>query len=332
MMKKMYGILSLIAFGCISACTDSPPQTIVLQSGQISVTAQDTIYSIAKAHGVSVRAFVETNHLKPPYLLEEGQVLTLPCEPKHTESHVAADDLEDLSQGSVALAEDAWKDIPLEGETASNASMGQGMEDDIIIPSSTLPVPGLADDTPSPHTSSPLTERGAPLDETPPALESSKKSSPSCAANTDSTPPSALKSTKGDRPGHKPKAAPSKKSKLFITPIEGALEDVNNKQTASFSAHKQEKVLACQDGVVVYAGKCGQFHKDPSLANKSFVFVSHGGVKGGEWSTVYLGVAPTVKKGDKVKQGQVVGACQGEKLLFQLRKDRIPVNPKPHLK
>jgi murein DD-endopeptidase MepM/ murein hydrolase activator NlpD len=315
MMKTMYGILSLIALGCISACTNSPPKTIVLQSGQIAVTAQDTIYSLAKAQGVSVRALVETNHLPPPYLLEEGQVLTLPCEPKHAEHHAPVDELEDLSQGSVVLAQDAWKDIPLEGDIADGHAMGQGtsqgMEDDIIIPSSTLPVPGLPEDTT-------------------PSLEGSRKSLFASSAKKDSAP--ALKDTKGDHPLRNPKTPASKKSRSFITPIEGTLEDVNNKQTASFSAHQQEKVLACQDGVVVYAGKCGQFHKDPSLANKSFVFVSHDGVKGGKWSTVYLGVSPTVKKGDKVKQGQVVGACQGDKLLFQLRKDRIPVNPKSHLK
>lgn len=331
MMKKIYSILSLIAFGCISACTNSPPQTIVLQSGQIAVTAQDTIYSIAKTHNVSVRSLVETNHLTPPYLLEEGQILTLPCEPKPTASQPAADDLDDISQGSVALAQDAWKDIPLEGDAATSHGMGQGMEDD-IIPSSTLPVPDLAEDTASSPPSSQLEKNVTALDDAGLSLEGAQKSSSTSVASKDSASTPASKNTKSDHPAHKAKSASTKKSKSFISPIEGGIEEVDNKQMASFSAHKQDKVLACQDGVVFYAGKCGQFHKDPSLANKSFVFVSHNDFKGGQWSTVYLGVAPSVKKGDKVKQGQVVGACQGEKLLFQLRKDRIPVNPKSHLK
>ena len=321
MMKHLLHILSLVSMMYIAACTQSPPNVTVLQPGQVAVTAQDTIYSIAKAHDVSVRSLVETNHLKPPYILEEGQVLTIPCTPKHTEGTHATDDLEDLSQSSVALSDDAWKDVPLEADSSTGHHVGQGIEDDIVIPTSTLPVPGLAEDDPAHHTIAPLSENtNATLQDTPPLTQETKS-----ADTVRSNRPSKTKKTPT------PKSS-SKGSKSFISPVTGSLEDVNAKHTASFLAHKQEDVLACQDGVVVYAGKCGQFHKDPALVNKSFVFVAHDGVKGGKWSTVYLGVAPKVKKGDIVKQGQILGACQGEKLLFQLRKDRIPVNPKSHLK
>ncbi|PPE03333.1 LysM peptidoglycan-binding domain-containing protein [Holospora curviuscula] len=308
----------------LGGCSEAPLKTIVLKMGQISVSSSDTIYSIAKAHDVSVRALVEANNLRAPYILEEGQILTLPSKAISSSQQSSEDDLDVMANGPVDLAQDTWKDVPLEGDPSE--AMGRSSELE-PLPTPTIPVPHAEE--------KPLEEKKKLAQETdpnksfsvsqeifPPSIHSSKASSfVSTQKKKDRLVRSGKKSLNNPDP-----------DLVLQAPVSGSIKEVLDKQTAIFNTQSKAQVVACEEGVVVYAGKCGQFHKDPSLANKSFVFVAHNGIKGGKWTSVYLGVLPSVKKDQKVKRGGVLGVCQENVLRFQLRKDRVSVNPKPYFK
>ena len=105
--------LALIAVGlALGACARSGPAPVVFGgpsagpetaapaprarpgvatsgSGTVRVAAGDTLYSIARRHGVALRDLIERNRLAPPYRLREGRVLALPKARTH---RVAAGD------------------------------------------------------------------------------------------------------------------------------------------------------------------------------------------------------------------------------------------------
>lgn len=313
-MKNIFSSICVLCACMLIGCGDGPVKTIVLQPGQVCVSNSDTIYSLAKAHDISVRQLVEANHLKSPYILEEGQVVTIPSHPVASETAPADDDLDVMASGPVTLAEDAWKDVSLEGET-TEFSGGENIMHTPVLP---VPEDPTHDVVSEEHVIAQHSKEGVL------PQEQKKKQVFEEVLEPKS-------SVRDERSSKKSKNVVRKHSK-FLPPVSGEMHEISGKQTASFSVQKQEEAVACQDGVVVYAGKCGQFHKDPSLVNKSFVFVSHENMKGGKWTSVYLGVKPLVSKGQKVKQGDALGACQGSTLQFQLRKDRIPVAPKSYFK
>ncbi len=63
------------AAGNMAANQVTPPRTAVVQAGE-------NLYATAKRHGISVRALISANGLKPPFILRVGQRLKLPV-PNH---------------------------------------------------------------------------------------------------------------------------------------------------------------------------------------------------------------------------------------------------------
>ncbi len=80
-----------------AACARQPPADVVYRAtgavtrpapaeeAKRTVTARsgDTVYAIARRHGVSVRALIDANRLGPPYRLRVGQELVLPRPREH---------------------------------------------------------------------------------------------------------------------------------------------------------------------------------------------------------------------------------------------------------
>ncbi len=52
-------------------------------AGAVVVGAGDTVYGLARRHGLSVRAIIEANRLRPPYHLIKGMRIVLPRAPEH---------------------------------------------------------------------------------------------------------------------------------------------------------------------------------------------------------------------------------------------------------
>lgn len=53
-------------------------------SGTVTVRRGDTLYAIARRHGVPVRSLINANNVRPPYALAVGQKLNLPAAMTHT--------------------------------------------------------------------------------------------------------------------------------------------------------------------------------------------------------------------------------------------------------
>jgi murein DD-endopeptidase MepM/ murein hydrolase activator NlpD len=92
-----------------AACTSQPPVQVVFKggaateqavvpepppppdevaaapaSGEVIVAAGESVYAIARRYNLSIRGLIDTNGLKPPYILRVGQRLILPRELVHT--------------------------------------------------------------------------------------------------------------------------------------------------------------------------------------------------------------------------------------------------------
>src|SRR5438552_7744568 len=52
-------------------------------SKQYQVETDDTVYGIAYHNGIPTRALIVANNLKPPYVLQKGQVLIIPSPQEH---------------------------------------------------------------------------------------------------------------------------------------------------------------------------------------------------------------------------------------------------------
>ena len=59
------------------------PPKAVSEDGRIRVRKGDSVYLIARRHGVAMRDIIERNGLTAPYRLREGQMLVLPAPRKH---------------------------------------------------------------------------------------------------------------------------------------------------------------------------------------------------------------------------------------------------------
>ncbi len=61
----------------------SAPKKAVAEDGRIRVRKGDSVYLIARRHGVAMRDIIERNRLTAPYHLREGQMLVLPAPREH---------------------------------------------------------------------------------------------------------------------------------------------------------------------------------------------------------------------------------------------------------
>lgn len=86
------------------------PQTppVILGPHQVMVGPDDTIYRIAYQHGVSTKALIDVNRLKPPYIVSSGQILVLP-DPLKDATPTSIEDPQPTEQEEM----DSLKPLPL---------------------------------------------------------------------------------------------------------------------------------------------------------------------------------------------------------------------------
>ena len=91
MKQKLFHIslicLSMLVFSCtqepaniVVHSTNSPAKTNIVSNNPYKVTVEknDTLYSIARKNNVEIRAVIDANKLRPPYILIPGQTVKLP--------------------------------------------------------------------------------------------------------------------------------------------------------------------------------------------------------------------------------------------------------------
>jgi murein DD-endopeptidase MepM/ murein hydrolase activator NlpD len=337
---------------------------------QVTVGPESTVYGIAYEHGIPTRALIAANNLKTPYVLIPGQTLIIPAPHEHvvgrgeTPQSIAEEygvDVDVLTQenGATVLRPGETLSIPSRDTTSMAKALRPPVDN--ISTSSLDPLPSVR---PAPPTAGNARmssvaagalpndlaeeiarEKGQPLENAKPMLVGNmtqRNAGAPTAATTrvreevevEEKPKKEVKK-KAPPKQEKKKAEPviakeekqeSPKQPQFAWPVQGTV-------TRKFSAGKNDgikikvdegtDIMAAAAGDVLYAGS-----ELKGFGN--LLLLKH---KDG-WVTAYAhNSSLLVKKGDKVKQGQVIaksgktGDAKEPQLHFEIRKGKQPVDP-----
>ncbi|MEZ5829854.1 MAG: peptidoglycan DD-metalloendopeptidase family protein [Dongiaceae bacterium] len=275
--------------------------------GSYLVQRGDTLYGIATRQGVSISALIQLNNLRPPYTLQVGQALVLPA------SVDAPTSPANVRQSAAVPTEPQPKPFVPDGSMAVTTQAGS------VTPSQAGG--GISSSGLPPLQSQPS-----------PAPTQTQKTLPS----PDPVNPSAPTQTAQIQPPP-PKSAPSgdplpalKPNSPFIWPVDGKViskfgpaKDNLRNDGVNIAAPVGAPVKASADGVVAYAG-----NELRGFGNMILLRHADG------WVTAYAhNSSLLVKKGDKVKRGQVIarvgssGNVDSPQLHFELRQGTKAVDP-----
>ncbi|HNB28387.1 MAG TPA: M23 family metallopeptidase, partial [Alphaproteobacteria bacterium] len=291
--------------------------------GDYVVQKGDTVSGIAARQGVSISALIQLNNLRAPYTLQVGQTLVLPS---------GADAPQPASQ--TAAAPQAKPFVPSAPTPSAPQPLPQASGQPAVIGAQpTAPATNSApQDLGGGVTASSLpplqpapTPQAAP--QTPPAPAS--QPAPQTASIEPAPAPAAVPpASKGDPlPDVKPNSA-------FIWPVDGKVigkfgptKDNQRNDGINIAAPAGAPVLASAAGTVAYAG-----NELRGFGNMVLLRHADG------WVTAYAhNSALLVKKGDKVKQGQIIarvgstGNVDTPQLHFELRQGTKAVDPLKNL-
>jgi murein DD-endopeptidase MepM/ murein hydrolase activator NlpD len=292
---------------------------------EVKVAPGQTLYALARAYNVPVRALIELNNLDPPYALRTGQTIRVPNLPTHVvaEGETLSSVARQYNVGVRALAETnhigpPYRIVPgsrlliprAEGATPAVATATLTPAPHVLQ----LP-PGMVDSTaPSPAPAAPTTSSAHVL-QLPPGMVDAPASEP-VPASLPVTPPVPRNAAPGGRgflwPLHGEIASP------FGSKPGGTQNDGVN-----IVARRGTAVHAAADGVVVYAG-----NELRGYGNLLLIRHADG------WMSAYAhNDELLVGRGAHVKRGQVIakvggtGGVSSPQLHFELRHGGRPVDP-----
>lgn len=287
-----------------------------VDSGSYTVKPGDTLYRIVAETGASLAAIAAANNLEAPYALRIGQVLSIPGGRYHNVS---------AGETGIAIARAynvGWADIVTLNELQPPYALKIGQR--LRLPSALASVPAQAagpDSSPEQRAASFSLNIDDIVTGGEPALQLAE-------GVTDVAPARSLANLSG------PIARPGSFDGSFAWPLKGQIVSrfgskgggkIND--GVNIAAANGAPVYASSKGVVVYSGnEIGVFG--------GLVLIDHGD----GWITAYghLGKL-TVGRGDRVIQGQTIGAVgdtgyvSAPQLHFEIRKDRKPVDPASRL-
>ena len=355
-----------VQFGDTGQPAESRPEALqparaAPEEGRIRVERGDSVYLIARRHGVAMRDLIDLNGLTAPFHLREGQMLTLPKPRKHLV--VAGDSLWSISR---------QYDVPLAALVRAN-----GLKSPYTIyKGSTIRIPRRAEPSPkdgaqaragaTPGRAPAASRRsgregaaGAPPVPSPapvtqaeaPQRTPSGKSeaggavpTPRQAAAPGPTPssPPAAEAKPAPRTVARPPAAPvqtalkplPQRVGRFLRPIAGPVvvgfgpqPDGLHNDGINIAAPRGAGVHSAEAGRVAYSG-----NELPGYGN--LLLIRH---QGG-WVSAYAhNDRLLVGRGDEVRRGQKIalvgssGRVTTPQLHFELRRQGRAVDPSPHL-
>ncbi len=340
----------------------------VSEDGRIRVRKGDSVYLIARRHGVAMRDIIERNRLTAPYHLREGQVLVLPAPREHVVE--AGDSLWLISQRY---------DVPIAALVRANGlkepyTIYRGTA--LRIPRRTEPPPEDATEArkePAPDRRSPAaaTAAGAPPVPRPAPVAQAKappSGGPGAAGSRDAAPAPrrasapAAASTPAPRKEAAAKSAPSKataekpaprtvarppaapvqtalkplppRAGRFLRPLAGPVVTGFGPQPDGL--HNDGINIAATRGAAVHSAEAGRVayagNELPGYGN--LLLIRH---RGG-WVSAYAhNDRLLVARGDEVRRGQRIalvgssGRVTTPQLHFELRRQGRAVDPAPHL-
>jgi murein DD-endopeptidase MepM/ murein hydrolase activator NlpD len=343
----------------LAACSVSvprlaaPPQTSSLRAvppdGIVTVRPGDNVYLIAQRYGVSPRAVIDTNGLRPPYLLRPGDRLRLPQALVHVVR--AGDTVSEIAEHY--------------GVSMRSLVVLNGLGPPYLIrvgdrlrlpPVSDAPV-SVAARTPRPVPQPPTRQAGAASHERtanrpwsgggqlhfpvtrdgqpaqPVPVPVPRPASEQQATGT-SAPPRATPAPPSRPSRTVALTPPAKTGRGFAWPLQGRIisgfgprEGGLHNDGINILAAEGTDIRAAENGIVIYAG-------NELRGYGNLLLVKHTG----GYTTAYAHAARLlVGRGDRVQRGQVIatvgrtGNVSRPQLHFEIRKGPRPVDPRKEL-
>lgn len=304
----------ILAAGVLAACAGPGGRAEVIDrsyrndnqaaapAGSYIVQRGDTVYGVAQRNGVSTRALIDWNRLRPPYLLVPGQALQLPRSRTYTVQR--GDSVYAISRrfGVDMTTIVRLNNIP----SPYTIHVGQRLQlpanagPDTQVATATAPAPRSATD----NASTPQTVSGAPP---------GPSAKPAAPRQVVSVP----------RP-------PARAGGGFVWPVEGRVVSSFGSKTGgrhndglNIAAPKGAPVRAAENGVVAYAGK-----EIRGFGN--LLLIKH---DGGLITAYAHADSLLVSRGDVVTRGQVIakvgktGGVESPQLHFEVRRGTKAVDP-----
>ena len=265
-------------------------------SGGYVIRRGDTVYGVAQQNGVSTRALIDWNNLRPPYLLVPGQTLRMPQSRDYTVQR---------------------------GDSVYAISRRFGVDMTTIVRLNNIP---------SPYTIHVGQRLQLPANAGP-GTQVARTAAPSGEATTGATANvSARPTAKPATPSRVVSVPrpPARAGKEFVWPVEGRVVSSFGSKTGgrhndgvNIAAPKGTPVRAAENGVVAYAGK-----EIRGFGN--LLLIKH---DGGLITAYAHAETLLVTRGDVVTRGQVIakvgktGGVDNPQLHFEVRRGTKAVDP-----
>ena len=308
--------------GCLNVFIDNPGK-VVLYEGQDSsrrggsliksvtqppgnqsrvhiVRSGDTVYQISRRYDAPIRAIIDANRLRPPYVLKSGVQLTLPPPQIHTVR---------------------------DGDTIYGISRRYNLAMNELVRSNNIAPPYQI------IVGQKLKLFAMRVQILPAVRQQSvqKTSRPAMMAGNSATPKHVEVTSKRTAPRiNRPKPPPPRAGKYFLLPVRGKIisrfgpkrKGLHN-DGINITAPSGAAVRAAENGVVVYSG-------NELLGYGNMVLLRHAD---GYMTAYGHNGEILVRKGQKVRRGQVIskvgstGNVSVPQLHFEIRKGKTAVNP-----
>ncbi|MQA65771.1 MAG: peptidoglycan DD-metalloendopeptidase family protein [Alphaproteobacteria bacterium] len=326
--------------------SSSPPATGSLADSRPGVTTVrkgETLYAVSRREKIPLRALIDANGLKPPYILRIGQELKLPAVKVYV-----------VARGDTVYALSRRFDVGIHDVIRANALKAPGfglhVGQRLVLPgtpSAPAPVTGVATSVPD------VTTGPAAVSLTPDRLEATARPtavesrSVQAAATTTSgptvqEPPREITTASVVVPPKPPEAEirnpnarpPQRAGRKFLWPIRGKVVSGFGSKGGglyndgiNIAAESGAFVRAAENGIVAYAG-----NELRGYGNLLLIRHADGWISAYAHNGEFL-----VRRGQVVKRGQTIarvgntGAVAQPQLHFELRRGRKAVDPIRHL-
>ncbi|MBL28825.1 MAG: peptidase M23 [Rhodospirillaceae bacterium] len=298
--------------------------------GHVRVAPGDTVYAIARRHGVSAEALIAANRLSPPYTLLVDQVLRMPEEAGRTHT---------VQPGETVFRIARCKGVDMGALVAMNGidppyviMVGQTLRlPATVAPPSCPPEVGRTDMVATADPPTVPVERTViePTERSPVQPEQTQRH----PQDSTMTPPAIPAAFPANRPAVIPEPPPRSSGK-FLWPVSGKLlsgfgprPGGGRNDGVNVAADRGTPVRAAESGTVVYAG-------NELRGYGKMLLIRHAD---GWISTYAHNDDLLVDRGDVVNRGQVIahvgstGGVSSPQMHFELRRGAEAVDPVKHL-
>ena len=271
---------------------------------EVTVQPGDNVYLVARRYNVPMKTIIQTNSLRPPYILQPGQVLRL----SQPQSYLVAG-------GDTLYAISRRYGVDMRAIAQANG---------LVTPYTIFPGQRLA--IPDAYTNAVPSEPGT--SEKPPSRGGQLK--PSNAITDVRTGPSSARSNGRPKPAVIPLPPPARSGSQFVWPVEGDIvakfgpagKGLHN-DGINIAVKRGVPVRAAENGVVAYSGNELQ-----GFGNLLLIKHADG------WMSAYAhNEQLLVERGERVQRGQEIsragqtGSVRSPQLHFELRRGTRAVDP-----